>query len=170
MVSDTDMMEEIDARLAAVADTQFILIQRYREQIEAAADVETLTAVAEPLDRSARSIRLTYALRVKLRKDVRALARDEERIAEAQAERRARERDDRIRHRVETLTWREADWEDDDELSAEFDRALEYEDLDPVFATLTLEQQAERIIKRLDLKPEPYPHQRAGEPPPHDTT
>ncbi|WP_309092820.1 hypothetical protein, partial [Phenylobacterium sp.] len=109
----------------------------------------------------------TYALRVKLRKDIRALARDEERIAEAQAERRARERDDRIRHRVETLTWREADWEDDDELSAEFDRALEYEGLDPVFATLTLEQQAERIIKRLDLKPEPYPH---AKPDPHDTT
>ncbi|WP_309091064.1 hypothetical protein [Phenylobacterium sp.] len=167
MVSDMDMLEEIDARLAAVADVQFAMIQKINGQVEAASEPAELVQLAEPLDRCARSIRLTYALRVKLRKDIRALARDEERIAEAQAERRVRERDDRIRHRVETLTWREADWEDDDELSAEFDRALEYEGLDPAFATLTLEQQAERIIKRLDLKPEPYPH---AKPAPHDTT
>jgi hypothetical protein len=157
MVSDGELMEEIDARLAAVADTQFALIQRYREQIEAAADVETLTSLAEPLDRGARSIRLTYALRVKLRKDIRALEREEARVAEARAVQGLRDRDDAIRTRVETLTWREADWEHDDELAAEFDRILAYEQLDPAFESLSLAEQAGRIIQRLDLKAEPYP-------------
>lgn len=156
MVSDMELLEEIDARLAAVADTQFVLIQRYREQIEAAAELETLTSISEPLDRAARSIRLTYALRVKLRKDVRSLDREETRMAEARHLARSQAQWDGVRHRVQALTWREADWEDEDLLN-ELDRALDFESLDPGFLDLTPEQQADRLIQRLGLTAEPCP-------------
>ena len=157
MVNDAALLEEIDAGLAEVGAVQMALVRRFNGEIQAAEGVQGLAAVAEPLDRCARSIRLTYALRVKLRKDLRAQMRDETRLAEAEAARRVRDRQDRLRNRVETLTWREADWEEDDELATEYDRILEYETLDPAFRGLPLREQAERLIARLGLKAEPYP-------------
>ncbi len=167
MVSDADMLEEIDARLAAVADVQFALIQKIHQQIDAAEEPAQLAQLAEPLDRCARSIRLTYALRVKLRKEIRHLDREETRMVKAEAKVEAKVEDgagraERIRERVETLTWREADWEDDEALDTEFDRVLDFESLDPAFATLSLEEQADRIIARMGLKAE-YPPGYAAE-------
>ena len=165
MVSDSELMEEIDARLAAVADTQFALIQGYREQIEAASDAETLTSLAEPLDRCARSIRLTYALRVKLRKDIRHLDREETRLARVAHHNASQAQWDGVRNRVQTLTWREADWEDE-QLLQDLDHALDYESLDEAFLDLTVEQQADRVIQRLGLTAEPPPgHPRPCEDP-----
>ncbi|MGA0605595.1 hypothetical protein ACO2Q0_06300 [Phenylobacterium sp. VNQ135] len=165
MISDADMLEEIDARLAAVADVQFALIQKIQGRIEASDDAAELQALAEPLDRCARSIRLTYALRVKLRKDIRSLDREETRRAEAAHRERSQDRWDAVRHRVETLTWREADWEDEG-LLAEYDRVLDFESLDERFLDLTVEQQADRLIAKLDLRAEPppsYPEAEAAE-------
>ena len=166
MVSDTQMLEEIDARLAAVADVQFALIQKIQGCIEAADAAAELQALAEPLDRCARSIRLTYALRVKLRKDVRSLAREETRIAEAQHDTFSRKHWDAVRAHAETLTWREADWEDEDCL-AEVDHVLDLENLDDAFQDLSVPEQALRLIARLKLKPEYPPPLNKAAPSPH---
>ncbi|MGA0605602.1 hypothetical protein ACO2Q0_06335 [Phenylobacterium sp. VNQ135] len=159
MISDADMLEEIDARLAAVADVQFALIQKIQGRIQAADDAAELQALAEPLDRCARSIRLTYALRVKLRKDIRSLDREETRRAESAAREEAERPWNRIRNTVQTLTWREIDWEeeDEDEFAEKLDRILDYEALDPAFIHLPLEQQVARVIRALGFKAVLYP-------------
>ncbi|MGA0606175.1 hypothetical protein ACO2Q0_09260 [Phenylobacterium sp. VNQ135] len=157
MLNDSDMLEEIDARLAAVADVQFALIQKIQGRIEASDDAAELQALAEPLDRCARSIRLTYALRVKLRKDIRSLDREETRRAESAAREEAERPWNRIRNTVQTLTWREADWEEDEEVNAELEGLLAYEALDPNFIRLPFEQQVDRVIQKLGLTAAPYP-------------
>ena len=115
MVSDADMLVEMDARLAAVADVQFALVQKLSQQIEEAEDATSLAALSEPLERCARSIRLTYALRVKLRKDVRQIDRDETRARTAEHNARHDARRQQIHVTVQDRLWREFEREEENE-------------------------------------------------------
>ncbi|MGA0608139.1 hypothetical protein ACO2Q0_19280 [Phenylobacterium sp. VNQ135] len=157
MLSDADMLQEMDAGLAHVASLQLALADKLHGMAQAAEEASEVADLAKALEGVSRSLRLTYALRVKLRKDVRSLDREETRRAEAAEEKEAERPWNRIRNTVQTLTWREADWEEDEEVNAELEGLLAYEALDPNFIHLPLEQQVDRIIRKLGLTAAPYP-------------
>jgi hypothetical protein len=156
MVSDADMLEEMDAGLARVAALQLALADKLHGMAQAAEEASEVADLAKALEGVSRSLRLTYALRVKLRKDVRALDREEARLAETAARNEAERPWNRQRNTVRTLTWNEIDWEeeDEDEFAEKLDRILDYEALDPAFIHLPLEQQVQQVLKKLGLNAE----------------
>ncbi|MGA0604783.1 hypothetical protein ACO2Q0_02180 [Phenylobacterium sp. VNQ135] len=159
MLSDADMLQEMDAGLAHVASLQLALADKLHGMAQAAEEASEVADLAKALEGVSRSLRLTYALRVKLRKDVRSLDREETRRAESAAREEAERPWNRIRNTVQTLTWREIDWEeeDEDEFAEKLDRILDYEALDPAFIHLPLEQQVARVIRALGFKAVLYP-------------
>ena len=153
MPSDAEMLQVQDAGLARLAELQLALAEKLHRMAEAAEDAAEIATVAKGLEGISRSVRLTYALRVKLRKDVRSLDREEAAIQARERELASRRHWDAVRSRVETLTWHEIAWEeeDEDEFGEKLDQALDLESLDPDFCALSVEDQAARIIDRLGL-------------------
>ena len=164
MVSDADMMQVQDAHLARLAELQLALAEKLARMAEASDEAAEVADLAKALEGTSRSVRLTYALRVKLRKDIRSLDREEARIAADQRALAGRKRWDSLRERVQTLTWHEIDWEEEDEEDFEerLDRLMDLESLDPAFDDLSLEDQADRLIEKLGLTPPPRPAPRPG--------
>ncbi len=158
MVSDADMLEVQDAGLARLAELQLALAEKLYRLADATEDASEAAELATALERTSRSVRLTYALRAKLRRDAK---RAEHEDADAQSRRdreQVRFRKHRLKTGVEALVWRETDGMDQ-EAEADFgdllDALVDDEAVSDTFLTAPLADQVARVIAGLGYEMTP---------------
>jgi hypothetical protein len=152
MVSDADMLQEMDAGLARVAHLQLALADKLHQMAQASDDAAEVADLAKALEGTTRSLRLTYALRAKLRRDAKRADREE---ADATAKRDRQQvsfKKHRLKTGVEALIWRETDGVDQ-EAEADFgdllDALVDDEAAAETFLTEPLADQVARVIASL---------------------
>lgn len=152
MVSDMEMLEEIDAGLAHAAALLLAAADRQHVHIQASEDAAEIAAMSKALEGTVRGLRLTYALRMKLRRDARKAEREE---ADAKIQRdkeQVRARKQQLGAAVRGLLPSEGDHENYDE-GSDFDwdllEAINDEALSEAFLTEDLGDQAASILKKL---------------------
>ena len=175
MLSDAEMLEVQDAGLARLAELQLALAEKLYRLADATEDASEAAELATALERTGRSVRLTYALRQKLRRDARRAER-EDAVEQARHDRgQVRFRKHRLRTGVEALIWRETDGMDE-EAEADFgdllDTLVDDEAVSEAFLTEPLAAQVARVIAGLgyeitaegDVRPIPAHPRECGDP------
>jgi hypothetical protein len=171
MVSDADMLEVQDEGLARLAELQLALAEKLYRLADATEDASEAAELAVALERTSRSVRLTYALRAKLRRDARRAERED---ADAQSRRdreQVRFRKHRLKTGVEALVWRETDQDAEADFGDLLDALVDDEAVSDTFLTEPLADQVARVIAGLGYEITGDGAVRAlSEPPIHDTT
>ena len=152
MVSDAEMQEEMDAGLAHAACLLLAAADKAHQLIQASEDAAEIAHASRALDGHVRSLRLTYSLRMKLRRDARKAER-EDAAAQVQRDReQVRVRKHQLGAAVRSLVPTEGDHEDYDE-GSDFDwdllDAINDEALSEAFLTEDLGDLAARVLKKL---------------------
>jgi thioesterase domain-containing protein len=152
MVSDADMLEVQDAGLARLAELQLALAEKLYRLADATEDASEAADLATALERTSRSVRLTYALRAKLRRDARRAEREDADAQNRRDREQVRFRKHRLKTGVEALVWRETDCMDQ-EAEADFgdllDALVDDEAASEAFLTEPLADQVARVIAGL---------------------
>ncbi len=152
MVSDAEMLEVQDTGLARLAELQLALAEKLYRLADAADNASEAAELAVALERTSRSVRLTYALRAKLRRDARRAEREEADATHKRDREQARFKKHRLRTGVEALVWRETDGMDE-EAEADFgdllDALVDDEAVSDTFLSEPLVTQVARVIAGL---------------------
>ncbi len=169
MTSDADMLEVQDAGLARLAELQLALAEKLYRLADATEDASEASDLAVALERTSRSVRLTYALRAKLRRDAKRAHREDADATARRDREQVRFKKHRLRTGVEALIWRETDGMDQ-EAEADFgdllDALVDEEGVSETFLSEPLAAQVARVIAGLgyEITPEGTvrPHPRSS--------
>jgi hypothetical protein len=169
MSSDDDVVQEMEAGLAHVARLQLALADKLHQMAQASDDAAEVADLAKALERTTRSLRLTYALRLRLRRDARRDAREEAAAQASRQQDRVSRRKQQLHAGVYGLLWREAerlDEEEDEELEGHVFELVEGEALSDTFLTEPLADQVARVVRAAGYEITPDGDVRALAPPP----
>ena len=159
MVSDADMLEVQDAGLARLAELQLALAEKLYRLADGTEDASEAADLATALERTSRSVRLTYALQAKLRRDARKADREDVAEQAKHDREQVRFKRHRLRTGVEALIWRETDGMDE-EAEGDFgellDALVDDEAASETFLSEPLAAQVARVIAGLgyEITPE----------------
>jgi hypothetical protein len=155
MVSDADMLEEVDAGLAHAAHLLLAAAEKNHQLLQASEDAREVADLSKALDGNVRSLRLTYALRMKLRRDAKRDAREDVQAKAQRDKEQVRVRKHRLEAAVRGLLPTEGDYEDYDE-GSDFDwdllEAINDEALSETFLGEDLGDLAARVLRKLGFE------------------